>query len=175
MQTYESRVLTIGRSLGIPDDYSEIYGLAIQMEETNLVAIENDIYGRPQKLTPHAAEAWHAMRKNAEKDNIHLYTVSAFRSVRKQMEIVRKKIASDQPLSEILKVCAAPGYSEHHTGRAIDVTTINCQPLSESFETTEAFNWLQENAIFHSFKLSYPKKNEYGIAYEPWHWAYVPD
>jgi D-alanyl-D-alanine carboxypeptidase len=94
--------------------------------------------------------------------------------VARQAEIIQRKINAGQAMHEILKVSAAPGYSEHHTGRAVDITTADCEPLSESFEATEAFQWLQENAHQYSFKLSYPKDNSLGIAYEPWHWAYHP-
>ena len=41
---------------------------------------------------------------------------------------------------------AAPGYSEHHTGRAVDLTTPACDPLAEEFENTQAFDWLHLNA-----------------------------
>jgi len=101
-----------------------------------------------------------------------LKVVSAFREVDKQKEIIKNKIMSGQSISEILKACAAPGYSEHHTGRALDLTSTECMPLTEDFENTEAFSWLMENAGFYPFSLSYPRGNKAGIFYEPWHWAY---
>jgi hypothetical protein len=42
--------------------------------------------------------------------------VSAFRSVERQAEIVRRKLAAGGRIEEILTVCAPPGFSEHHTG-----------------------------------------------------------
>jgi D-alanyl-D-alanine carboxypeptidase len=172
IQKYLQRINQIHRELGIPENYEIGYSLSLHQEETDLIDIENDIYGRLQKLAPPAAIAWHAMRSQAVTDGIVLNIVSAFRSVDKQKEILQTKIMTGQPIAEILQVCAAPGYSEHHTGRALDLTTNDCEPLSESFEKTEAFDWLIENANFYSFNLSYPKDNKAGIAYEPWHWAY---
>jgi D-alanyl-D-alanine carboxypeptidase len=175
MLKYEDRISMIHRDLGIPADYGTQFGLRLQIEENDLVGIGTDVYGRLQKLEPTAARTWQAMKGHAQKDGIVLNVVSAFRSVEKQTEIIQKKIDSGQAIFDILKVCAAPGYSEHHTGRAVDITSMSCEPLSEKFEATEAFNWLRENAHLHSFRLSYPQGNKFGISYEPWHWAYYPE
>jgi D-alanyl-D-alanine carboxypeptidase len=174
MNDFKNSIETIHNHLGIPKDYAQEYGLVLHMEARELVEIENDIFDRPQKLTPEAASAWRAMKAHAQTEGIDLNIVSAFRSVTRQSEIIQRKINAGQSMGEILKVSAAPGYSEHHTGRAVDITTNDCEPLSESFDTTAAFKWLQENAHVHSFSLSYPKNNKQGIAYEPWHWAYHP-
>ena len=45
--------------------------------------------------------------------------------------------------------------------------------LTESFEETRAFQWLEQNAPYYSFELSFPRGNEQGVSYEPWHWRYV--
>jgi zinc D-Ala-D-Ala carboxypeptidase len=172
VQTYIQRINLIHRALGIPENYERDYGLSLQQEETELVEIENDIYGRFQRLAPVAANAWQAMKSRAGKEGVVLHVVSAFRTVDRQKEIIQAKIESGQPISEILQVCAAPGYSEHHTGRALDLTSTGCEPLSELFENTGAFSWLIESADYFSFSLSYPKSNKAGILYEPWHWAY---
>ena len=78
-------------------------------------------------------------------------------------------------LVDILRVNAAPGYSEHHTGRAIDLGTIGCRALEEEFELTEAFAWLENNAAHFQFSLSYPRNNPSGVIYEPWHWCFQAD
>jgi D-alanyl-D-alanine carboxypeptidase len=68
--------------------------------------------------------------------------------VEKQKEIIQKKLDSGSNIEEILKLCAAPGYSEHHSGRALDLTVHGCKPLAEEFDKTEAFSWLKEKSIF---------------------------
>jgi len=172
---YEKYIYDICKSLGIPENYSEICGVEIQLESRKLVNIGNDIYGRPQLLQANAARSWATMCKEAKNDNIYLYVVSAFRSVNKQLEIIQNKIDKGLLISDILKVNTAPGYSQHHTGRALDLTTNDCKPLSEAFDNTDAFYWLKENAKFFEYNLTYPKNNKFSIAYEPWHWAYVSE
>lgn len=172
MLEYEERIEAIHRSLGIPVNYGNQYGPCLQPEENDLIEIGDDIYGRPQKLAKKAIKQWYAMKSRAEKDGIILNVISAFRTVEKQTKIIQQKINAGQALSEILGVSAAPGYSEHHTGLALDLTTEESAPLSEEFDDTDAFKWLVKNAFTFSFQLSYPKNCKSGIAYEPWHWAY---
>ncbi len=175
MREYEIHIESVHRGLGIPEDYRGDYGLALQYEETDLVDVEKDIHGRQQRAARAVLEPWQKMKARAAQEGVVLLLVSAFRSVDRQAEIVQRKIAKGDRMEDILKVCAAPGYSEHHTGRALDLTTNGCQPLAEAFDETEAFVWLRENASAFSFRLSYPLGNKYGIAYEPWHWAFCEE
>jgi len=78
-------------------------------------------------------------------------------------------------LEVIFCASAPPGYSEHHSGRALDVTTPGATPLQEEFEGTPAFAWLSKNAASFGFALSYPRGNRHGFMYEPWHWCYRVD
>jgi D-alanyl-D-alanine carboxypeptidase len=98
--------------------------------------------------------------------------VSGFRSVEYQRGIIERKLAKGLHILEILRSSAAPGYSEHHTGRAIDVTTPGSQPLEEEFERTQAFAWLLCHAGEFGFRLSFPRGNPHGVVYEPWHWLH---
>ncbi|HEY9728051.1 MAG TPA: D-alanyl-D-alanine carboxypeptidase family protein, partial [Chroococcales cyanobacterium] len=45
--------------------------------------------------------------------------------------------------------------------------------LSQTFEQTGAFKWLERNAAVYNFEMSFPKNNPQGVAYEPWHWRFV--
>ena len=56
-----------------------------------------------------------------------------------QRQIWERKLAAGESVEQILRVSAPPGYSEHHTGRAIDLTAPGCPPVTEEFETTSAF------------------------------------
>jgi D-alanyl-D-alanine carboxypeptidase len=171
---YESRVRAMLDELGVPAWYGSDPYLPVCPEATELVSIGPDALGREQRLTPGAADAWAAMRDTAARDGIVLHLVSAFRTVEYQFGIIERKIAAGIPMDEILRVSAAPGYSEHHTGRAIDITTPGSEPLKEEFERTAAFRWLVRNAGRFGFAMSYPRDNPYGIIYEPWHWAWAP-
>jgi D-alanyl-D-alanine carboxypeptidase len=172
LETYKERIRLSHESLKIPNDYELSYGLPLHMEANSLVSIENDVFDRPQKLIYSAGKKWSQMKEAANFDGINIKIVSAFRSVNYQVEIITKKLNNGEKINNILGFIAAPGYSEHHTGRALDLTTDNCKHLSEFFEKTEAFAWLTENASRFSFRLSYPRNCKEKISYEPWHWVY---
>jgi D-alanyl-D-alanine carboxypeptidase len=159
--------------LGIPADYGERHQLKLQEECRDLVTIGADIFAREQKMTPAAARAWLLMKESASDEDIELQVVSAFRPVDYQAAIIRKKLDAGQCIEEVLKVSAAPGYSEHHSGRALDITCPGFVPLEEAFETSPAFNWLMANAQRFGFVMSYPRNNPHGVAYEPWHWCWI--
>jgi len=133
-----------------------------------------DIFDRGVELSPEAAEAWKSMQTSARYHDVNLQLVSGFRGVQYQAELIRKKIAAAQPLERILRTSAAPGYSEHHSANAVDLTTTGVTPLSEEFAASTAYEWLKSQARFYGFRESYPKHNRHGIEWEPWHWCYRP-
>ncbi len=157
---------------GVPASYARERDLPPVREPVELAFAGHDLYGREQWLEPRAALAWKRMRARAAAQGIALELVSAFRSIAYQCGIVERKRAKGQSIDEILRVSAAPGYSEHHTGRAIDVTTPGFPVLEETFERSSAYAWLAANASRFGFHLSYPRGNPHGIAYEPWHWCW---
>ncbi|MDE2427884.1 MAG: M15 family metallopeptidase [Burkholderiales bacterium] len=146
-------------------------GFVPQAEATELVLAETGEDGRQYLLTPEANHSWQSMKRFAANDGVQLVMISAFRSVQRQTEIIRDKLAEGLDIQEILQVCAPPGYSEHHTGRAIDIGTPEHMDLEIAFETTPAFHWLQQHAAAFGFQLSYPPGNSAGYQYEPWHWC----
>ena len=157
--------------LGIPVDYGRSGGPPGYEEARELVEVGPNLVGRMQRLTPEAAAQWQAMVAAAEADGITLLIVSGFRSYEYQAALIRKKINAGQVITDILEVNAAPGHSEHHTGLAVDIASPGSRPLTEEFETSEAFRWLEANAGRFGFTMSFPRDNPWGIIYEPWHWA----
>ena len=147
-------------------------GLPRHEECTELIFADFGIEGRKYLLRPDAADAWHAMKAAAATDGISLIVASAFRSVARQVELIEKKLDEGQSIEQILTYMAPPGYSEHHSGRAIDIVTPACPKLEEWFDTTTAFAWLTEHAANYRFTLSLPRGNSLGFVYEPWHWCY---
>ncbi|GAB5559305.1 MAG: hypothetical protein SynsKO_09520 [Synoicihabitans sp.] len=129
---------------------------------------------RTFQLRPEAAQAWKSMRDAAAKQGVELQLVSAFRSIKRQQEIVQGKRERGLSDAEIFRVNAPPGHSEHHSGRAVDISTPGYAPLETTFEHSRAFSWLQQDAGAFGFALSYPRKNPFGIIYEPWHWCWHP-
>lgn len=169
---YALRIRSVLESLRIPLDLVAARALSLQPEAEDLVVVEIGNAGKEHKLIPAAANAWRELRSAAIANGVSLEIVSAFRGVDRQVEIFRDKLARGLTLDEILAVSAPPGYSEHHTGCAIDVTTEGALPLELEFEQTRAFQWLSGNAISYSFVLSFPRENQNGYTFEPWHWCF---
>lgn len=161
--------------LKIPGDYGKVRGLKPLAEAKDLVTIGTNPEGREIRLSPQAARAWRAMRQAALKEGIALVAISGFRSVERQTQIIRAKLGAGESIESILRTMAAPGYSEHHTGRAIDLAVPEERSLTEDFGNTAAFAWLSVHAAQHGFRLSFPKGNVHGIAYEPWHWCFMEE
>lgn len=130
------------------------------------------------KLRKAAAKAYQEMQAAAQQEGVSLVPLSGFRSLTDQDYLFfGKKAERGQVAAERAKVSAPPGYSEHHTGYALDIGdgTVPAMHLSPDFENTPAFKWLKANAPFHSFEISFPKNNKQGVTYEPWHWRFVGD
>lgn len=161
--------------LGISFELIAKKGLQFHPEARELLIAEVDAQGKEYFLTPAATHAWHQLRQTAQQDKIVVEIVSAFRSIERQIDIIRVKLDRGMPIETILTLSAPPGYSEHHTGRAIDINTPGCVATEEPFEHTDAFRWLQSNAGRFGFHLSYPRGNTSGFIYEPWHWCFHKD
>lgn len=170
--TQRRQIIKAARALGVPADYGRTRGLSVVREPARLLTIGRDIHAREQWLTPRAARAWQRMRAQAASDRVELQVVSAFRSADYQLGIVQRKLERGLSMDAILYVSAAPGFSEHHSGRALDLTTPGYAALEEEFEQSPAFAWLQRNATEFGFGLSYPRGNPHQISYEPWHWCW---
>ncbi len=118
------------------------------------------------------------MMKDAKGDGVILKINTSYRSISEQQEIWSKSIdkflslgySQKGALEETRKTVMEPGYSEHHTGLAIDFSN-----PGQSLENERMWNWLRENAHRYGFILRYPKEKEQitNITYEPWHYRYV--
>jgi D-alanyl-D-alanine carboxypeptidase len=159
-------------ALGISEESIAARGLRVCIEATELESAEIGLDGRDHLLIPSAAEAWRRLKAAALADGITLFIVSAFRSVDRQAEILRRKLDAGMSTKAVLAICAPPGFSEHHTGRAVDLSTPGSQPLEAEFDQTAAHAWLQTNAGRFGYRLSYPVGNPWGFQYEPWHWCF---
>jgi zinc D-Ala-D-Ala carboxypeptidase len=70
---------------------------------------------------------------------------------------------------------APPGYSEHHTGFALDIGD-GSRPEADvkfEFENTKAYQWLQANGRRYGLEISFPANNIQGVSFEPWHWRFT--
>lgn len=128
-----------------------------------------------RKLRKVAAEALEQLFAGAEQDGIFLAGVSGYRSQATQ-EILFNSYAKKSGAEAANKYSAKPGFSEHQTGLAIDVSSSTGQCAAEDcFAGTDEAVWLAENAAEYGFIIRYPQgKDEItGYQYEPWHLRYV--
>ncbi|MCX7593919.1 MAG: D-alanyl-D-alanine carboxypeptidase family protein [Fischerella sp.] len=143
--------------------------------ESELVAISAD--GR-QRMRKAAAQKFQEMSAAARSAGVILVPVSGFRSIKEQEQLFFSIGAQrNQTPAQRASLSAPPGHSEHHTGYAVDIGdgAAPATNLTENFENTKAFQWLQANAARFSFEMSFPKNNPQGVSYEPWHWRFVGD
>lgn len=118
------------------------------------------------------------MVEDATNELVYLKINTAYRSIEEQQAIwdvsiekfVNKGYLEKEAIFETRKTVLEPGFSEHHTGLAIDFS----KP-SHYLENKQMWDWLLENAHEYGFILRYPalKENITGISYEPWHYRYV--
>lgn len=138
-----------------------------------LKIVDIDFEGKPFILRHDVSVAWLKMKTDAAKEKVHLYPFSGFRSYLHQKRLIEHHLKNGRPIEEILTHIAIPGFSEHHTGCAIDIHAEGKPVLEENFEESNEFNWLTKNAARYGFRLSYPRSNNLGIIYEPWHWFFT--
>lgn len=143
-------------------------------EPTNLVTI-NKKYGvanHDQQLKQETYDAFIKMYDAAKKDKINLYITSAYRSYIYQVQIYNDYLAVD-PVEVVDTYSSRPGHSDHQTGLACDILSPGYN--FDTFESSDAFTWLQKNAAKYGFILRYPKDKEdiTGYMYESWHYRYV--
>ena len=135
-------------------------------------------------LRSDAERALYAMMLHMNADGIDdVFITSAYRSYSYQVGLFDKYVqdhisegmSPEEAEQAALEYSAKPGTSEHQTGLCIDFMTDDMRELDESFENTEAFRWLSENAYKYGFILRYPedKVDTTGYKYEPWHYRFV--
>jgi D-alanyl-D-alanine carboxypeptidase len=167
-EAYLRRIESIHRALHIPANYGALRQLTPYLESPDLIPVEG--HERQHHLSPQAALQWHTMKSAAADDGIELLLISGFRSVDRQREIIERKLRKGMDLNTILTVNAAPGFSQHHTGLALDIGTPTHPNLMNGFENTATFDWLTAYAGNFGFVMPYTHDNPHGFIYEPWHW-----
>lgn len=113
-------------------------------------------------------EAYDALLAMREASGYEMPIVSGFRSYNTQKAIYERNYS--QYGDDANTFSAKPGESEHQTGFAIDISS-----LEESYGETEEGKWLNDNCYKFGFIIRYPKGKEpiTGYVYEPWHVRYL--
>jgi LAS superfamily LD-carboxypeptidase LdcB len=112
---------------------------------------------------------------DAEKASIKLMLASGYRSYQLQNTYYSNYVRTSGE-AEANRYSAKPGTSEHQTGMAFDLATVDrVHYLDQAFGDDSAGKWIEENAHKYGFIVRYPRDKEAitGYMYEPWHLRYV--
>jgi D-alanyl-D-alanine carboxypeptidase len=123
------------------------------------------IDGEGRLATPETVRAFRRMRDSAERDGHFLCILSAYRTIEHQRDLYAQAGGDG--------AVARPGFSEHHTGRALDLG--GTDGLLDINETSDMGRWVRNNAHEYGFILRYTAENQHITGYmdEPWHITYV--
>lgn len=149
------------------------------------ILIVNKTYSIPQNYKPdnangdncnecldqHTNRAFEWMQSDIKANglNLNLYISSGYRSYSYQQTIYNNYVNNDgQDTADTYS--ARPGHSEHQTGVAFDLNSID-----DSFADTAEGKWVAENCYKYGLIIRYPKGKEHitGYKYEPWHLRFV--
>jgi len=122
-----------------------------------------------------AADAFHSMAEEARRQDIVFVMTTAYRSYGFQATLYNNYVANHGQAAAD-RFSARPGYSEHQTGLAVDVSAASVDyRLTREFSGTREGRWLSENAHLFGFIIRYQEGTEEitGYQYEPWHVRYV--
>jgi len=117
-----------------------------------------------------AYEHYKELKKELLTKNIKIEIDDAYRSIEYQEDLLNKLLESNGE-DYIKNFVAAPRYSEHHTGLAIDLELIEV----EDDDKDKVYQEVHKSLAKHGFILRYPinKETITGYNYEPWHIRYV--
>lgn len=176
-----------------PDDYALILVNAqnpLTVDPDDIVNIRQEIgescfllKSDEMRANATASRALKTMLEGAKSQGIERFSVqSAYRGVEYQENLFSAEInkhmtnglSRESAEASAALTVSRPGRSEHHTGLAFDIITLDCSDLYD-FESTEQERWLKEHCWEYGFIQRYPpdKYDLTSIAHEPWHFRYV--
>lgn len=128
------------------------------------------------RLERKTARAFRRMCLFAREQGIWLYATQGHRTVRAQQELIRHFTQRDGA-EEAMRRCAPAGFSEHHSGLALDVNGGTWENGVGVRNGKLAWAWLAEHCFQFGFMIKNLKGKEHitGTRYEPWHIRYLGD
>ena len=161
-------LVLVNKTNAWPDGWEDVLETEVV---TNTQGVEVEVERR-------AFDAYQALKADLEKIGIHVSLDSAKRSVEHQQQIMDEYI--DQfSVDYARKFVARPGYSEHHTGLALDlylvIDGVDVCTIEGMAQYPEVWQSIHDRLAEHGFILRYPDGREHitGYAYEPWHIRYL--
>lgn len=163
-------LILVNKENKLPDNYEEI----VELEDAT------NAFDETIQVEKKALKKFNELKADLEKEDIHIELDSVYRSVKRQQEIW-DEFTRDKGEEYAKKYVATPGYSEHHTGLAIDICLkIDGKVVYDNEEMIaekEIFSKIHQKLAKYGFILRYPegKDDITGYSYEPWHFRYIDD
>ena len=136
--------------------------------------------GNDVEVEVKAYDAYLQLKADLEKEGIYVDLDSARRSVADQQRIM-DEFTRDYGADYAKKTVAQPGYSEHHTGLALDlyliIDGVDVDENEDMMQYPEIWDKIHEKLAENGFILRYLNDKEHitGYGYEPWHIRYIDD
>ncbi|MBO7396113.1 MAG: M15 family metallopeptidase [Ruminococcus sp.] len=148
-------------------------------EALETVHMTNSV-GDDVEVEKKAYDAYLELKAELEAEGIYVDLDSARRSIAEQQRIM-DDFTEKYGIDYASKTVAEPGYSEHHTGLALDLYLIidgkDVVLNEEMIQYPEIWSVIHSRLADHGFILRYPEDKEHitGYGYEPWHIRYIDD
>ncbi len=161
--------MLVNKDHALPEDYQ----VQLHWLNNGFCAVAEEMYG-----------ALKEMLTDGSAKGRQFVVASGYRSSEQQQELLEEDIQASmesggltwqEAYEQETRETMPPGYSEHETGLAADIVSLDYQVLDGGQEATAENQWLRENCWRYGFILRYPDGTEEitGISYEPWHFRYV--
>ena len=163
-------LVLVNKQNKLPDDWEE---------NVELVDVTNS-FGDKYQVEKKASEAFTKLKEELADDGIIIEYDSVTRSVAEQQKLWDTWTV-EYGEDYVKKYVAVPGYSEHHTGLAIDICIVKdgkrINDNDEMIAEKEIFSKIHEKIAKYGFILRYldGKDAITGYSYEPWHFRYIDD
>ena len=154
---------------------------AVELDEVVAAALET-MFADAQLVTEYVyrtkndSGSWEQVTFS-DSDGLQLLLVSGYRSYNSQYTIYNNYLARNNGVDD--GISSPPGASEHQTGFACDVISVNYNNnnryMNSSFYQTPEAQWMEEYCAGYGFIIRYPEDKEEitKVPYEPWHLRYV--
>ena len=154
----------------LPDNWEE------QLETVHMTnSMDGDV-----EVETKAYDAYLKLKEDLEKEGVYVDLDNARRSVETQQKIM-DDFTKEYGADYAAKIVAEPGYSEHHTGLALDLYLIidgkDVYLNEDMMQYPEIWSKIHAKLADYGFILRYLDGKEHitGYAYEPWHIRYIDD
>ncbi|MDE5604846.1 MAG: M15 family metallopeptidase [Eubacterium sp.] len=121
-------------------------------------------------------KSYYKMCREAKAENVCIYASQGYRRFSDQLALI-DQFTQSEGTEAAMKRCAPAGFSEHHTGLALDLGGGLIVDGAYVSNSQVVYDWIAENCYKYGFMIKNPPNKEHitGTMYEPWHIRYIAD